>query len=201
METQSITAIDGKKTLKIFFKYFSESIKQLVYSNQLETKQKLYAAEAELYSHAQILNMCSLFSISDLKGRIIYANDKFCEISGYTFEELKNKPHSIVRHPDTSASVFREMWSTVGHGRVWQGELKNRTKNGSAYWVLATVAPVMGENEKPIQYISVRVDITKQKQAEEELREAKDKIDNELLLNVNYAKYIHGSFLTPEEEL
>jgi len=202
MKTISPIALSEMKmfrnNLSDFFKVIDQQFRS---PDPMQDKQKLYAAEAELYSHAQILNLCSLFSISDPKGRVIYANDKFCEVSGYTFDELYNKPHSIVRHPDTPAHVFKEMWSTIGNGKVWQGELKNKAKNGSAYWVLATVSPVLGEDGKPIRYISVRVDITKQKLAEEALQEAKTKIDHELLENIDYAKYIHSSFLTPEEEL
>lgn len=170
------------------------------HSNEVKMRQKLTNAEAELSSHMQILNMCSLLSVSDLKGRIIYANDKFCKVSGYTLDELLDNPHNIVRHPDMHSAVFKDMWSTIGKGKVWQGEIKNRKKDGTAYWVLATIAPVMGNNGKPMRYISVRVDITEQKKIEEELREAKKRMDEELFQNITYAKHVHNAFLTPEEE-
>lgn len=152
--------------------------------------------EAELSSHIEILNQSALVSVSDLKGKIIHANELFCTISKYNLDEILNKSHNIIRHPETCPSVFKEMWSTIGRGQVWQGEIKNKAKDGSDYWVIATVAPVMGKNRKPVKYISIRYDITKQKQAEEELRQAKKKIDNELLENIAYAKHIHSSFLT-----
>lgn len=162
---------------------------------------KLDEAESELSSHMQLLDKASLLSVSDFKGNIIFANDKFCEISKYLRDELIGQPHSIVRHPDTPSSLFKEMWRTIGSGKIWQGEIKNRAKDGSPYWVIATIAPVIGKNGKPVKYISMRVDITKQKMIEEELREAKRKINHELHENVNYGKYVHNSFLTPEEEL
>ncbi|MBI3519705.1 MAG: SpoIIE family protein phosphatase [Bacteroidetes bacterium] len=155
----------------------------------------------QLESHIEIFNKSALLSISDLKGNIIHANELFCETSKYSLEEVLYKPHSIIRHPDTPASVFKDMWRTIGKGKVWKGELKNRAKDGTDYWVIATIAPVMGSNGKPIKYISVRYDITKQKQAEEELRIAKKNIDNELFENLAYAKHIHSSFLGTNESL
>ncbi len=152
--------------------------------------------EAELFSHIEIMNQSALLTISDLKGNIIHANELFCSVSKYGLDEVLNKSHSIIRHPDTLSSVFKEMWNTIGKGKVWQGEIKNKAKDGSDYWVIATIAPVLGANGKPIKYISVRYDITKQKQVEEELRQAKKNVDNELLENITYAKHIHSSFLS-----
>lgn len=151
---------------------------------------------AELTSLVEILNSSALVTVSDLKGNIIHANELFCSVSKYRLDEIINQPHSIIRHPDTPSHVFKEMWHTIGNGKVWQGEIKNRAKDGTEYWVIATIAPVMGKNGKPIKYISIRYDITKQKQVEEELRESKNKIDNELLENIAYAKHIHSALLS-----
>ncbi|HEU4718689.1 MAG TPA: SpoIIE family protein phosphatase [Bacteroidia bacterium] len=155
---------------------------------------------AELLSHLEIFNQSALLTISDLKGNIIHANEKFCQVAGYSMEEVMGKPHSIIRHPDMPSSVFKEMWRTIGSGKVWQGEIKNRAKDGSAYWVMATIAPVMGKNGKPERYISVRYDITKQKRVEEELREAQKRMDRELMESIGYAKYIHGTILNNNDE-
>ena len=157
--------------------------------------------EAELASHTEILNQSALVSISDLKGNILHANELFCKVSKYSIDEILYKPHNIIRHPDTPPSVFKEMWSTIGSGKVWKGEIKNRAKDGSDYWVIATIAPVLDSNGKPIKYISIRYDITKQKEAEAELIQAKKKIDLELLENIEYAKHIHSSFLGNNESL
>lgn len=160
-----------------------------------------YEKEAELASHTEILNQSALVSISDLKGNIIHANELFCKVSKYSMDEILYKPHNIIRHPDTPSHVFKEMWNTIGGGNVWKGEIQNKAKDGSDYWVIATIAPVLGPNGKPIKYISIRYDITKQKEAEEELILAKKKIDLELLENIEYAKHIHSSFLSNNESV
>jgi PAS domain S-box-containing protein len=149
----------------------------------------------------QIFDTASLLSISDLHGNIIFANDKFCEISQYRMDELIGEPHSILRHPDMPSVAFKEMWQTITNGNTWQGELKNKAKDGSAYWVLSTIAPVIDKNGKPEKYISMLIDITKQKNAEESLAEAKKKIDNELIESINYAKQVHSNFISTEEDL
>jgi PAS domain S-box-containing protein len=170
-----------------------------------ETQKKNTSSHIEilnqLASHIEILNQSALLSVSDLKGNIIHANDLFCSVSKYNLEEILGKPHSIIRHSDTPQALFKDMWKTIGKGDIWKGELKNKAKDGTDYWVIATVAPIMGPNGKPVKYISVRYDITKQKQAEEELRIAKKNIDNELHENLLYAKHIHSSFLGNNESL
>jgi len=155
--------------------------------------------DAEMDSYYNIMDKSALVSVSDLKGNIIHANQLFCSVSKYSIEELLNKPHSIIRHPETPSIVFKDMWNTIGRGNVWQGQLKNKAKDGSDYWVLATVAPVMGKNGKPINYISVRYDITNHKRTEEQLKSLKTKIDYELLQNVEYAKNIHSAFLNYDD--
>ncbi len=154
---------------------------------------------AEMNSYCKIMDKSALVSVSDLKGNIIHANQLFCTVSKYSIEELLHQPHSIVRHPDTPSMVFKDMWNTIGRGNVWQGQLKNKAKDGSEYWVLATVAPVMGKDGKPVNYISVRYDITNHKRTEEQLKSLKTKIDYELLQNVEYAKNIHNAFLNYDD--
>ena len=82
-----------------------------------------------------------LVSETDAKGIITFANDGFCEIAGYTLEELMGKPHNIVRHPDMPKAAFKDLWDTVKRGEVWTGYVKNATKSGGYYWVYATVFP------------------------------------------------------------
>ncbi len=81
-----------------------------------------------------------LVSQTDSKGIILFANEDFCEVAGYTLEELVGKPHSLVRHPDMPRAAFKDLWSTVKAGKVWKGYVKNATKNGGYYWVFATVS-------------------------------------------------------------
>ncbi|MBS7350229.1 MAG: PAS domain-containing protein [Comamonas sp.] len=96
-----------------------------------------------------------LMSTTDKQGRITHCNAAFEEVSGYTKAELMGQPHNIVRHPDMPSEAFKDLWTTVGHGRAWQGMVKNLRKDGSYYWVQACVTPMM-QNGKPIGYMSVR---------------------------------------------
>ena len=114
----------------------------------------------DLRVRAEIINMTSIVSESDLKGDIISINDKFVEISKYSRDELIGHPHNTTRHPDMPKDVFKELWSTIGRGNPFRGIIKNRAKDGTPYYVDAVIAPVMGENGKPKKYIGVRYDIT-----------------------------------------
>ncbi|WP_419769850.1 MAG: PAS domain-containing protein [Candidatus Marinarcus sp.] len=96
-----------------------------------------------------------LVSETDEKGIITFANDRFCEIAGYTLEELMGKPHNIVRHKDMPKAAFKDLWTTVKKGEVWTGYVKNATKEGGYYWVYATVFPFESCNGNP-GYLSCR---------------------------------------------
>lgn len=96
-----------------------------------------------------------LVSETDEKGIIKFANEEFCRIAGYTKEELIGQPHNLVRHSDMPKSAFEDLWKTVKSGKVWQGFVKNKTKNGGFYWVYATVYPYKNEDGQ-IHYMSCR---------------------------------------------
>lgn len=106
----------------------------------------------------------TLFSTTDTKGRITYANNAFIELSGYTKEELMGQPHNIMRHPDMPEEAFLDLWKTLERGRSWTGIIKNRCKNGDHYWVRANVTPVE-RGGKLIGYLSVRVKPTNEEVA------------------------------------
>lgn len=125
--------------------------------------------ERELKTRMDQINVACVVSEADLKGDITYVNDKLCEVSQYTREECIGQPHSMFRHPDMPKAVFKEMWATIGKGKIFRGIIKNRCKDGSAYWVDALIAPVLGPNGKPVKYIGVRYVITEQVLKQQEL--------------------------------
>jgi len=131
--------------------------------------------QRELDTRMEQVNTACVVSESNLKGEITYVNDLLCEVSGYSREECIGQPHSLFRHPDTPKSLFKEMWSTIGKGKIFRGVIKNKKKDGSPYWVDALIAPVLGANGKPVKYIGVRYVITdfvlKQDELEAQLRQ------------------------------
>ena len=111
----------------------------------------------------------TLVSTTDTKGRILYCNPIFIEVSGYSKEELLGQPHNIVRHPDMPEEAYRDMWDTIASGRPWSAAVKNRRKNGDHYWVMANATPLL-QNGQPIGYMSVRTEATREQiQAAEQL--------------------------------
>lgn len=118
------------------------------------------ASKVELKVLYDIINLTSIVSEANLKGDIMSVNEKFLEVSKYPKDELIGKGHNTTRHPDMPKEVFKEMWSTIGRGKIFRGMVKNRAKDGTPYYVDAVIAPVMGDNGKPRKYIGVRYDIT-----------------------------------------
>ncbi|WP_258000322.1 sensor domain-containing protein [Bacillus sp. Marseille-P3661] len=117
------------------------------------------------------LNESSIVSITDQRGVIQFVNDKFCKMSKYSREELIGQNQNIVNSGYHDKSFFKNMWRTIGRGQVWKGEVKNKTKDGITYWVDTTIVPFLDKNNKPYQYVSIRHDITKLKQYEEEMEQ------------------------------
>lgn len=99
----------------------------------------------------------TLVSVTDTKGRIVYCNEAFTQVSGYSMDELLGKPHNLIRHPDVPEEAFRDLWETIQSGRPWCTVIKNRRKDGSHYWVIANVTPLT-EGGRPIGYMSVRTE-------------------------------------------
>lgn len=131
----------------------------------LRITQKSLASELSdnkelLKQYKKIVDQSSIVTKSDPNGRITYANDNFCTISGYTLEELIGKPHSIVRHPEMSSAFYKEMWETIRAKRPWNGIVKNLTKEGKVYIVDAVVSPILNSKDEIVEYISLRKDIT-----------------------------------------
>ncbi|MHA6482475.1 putative bifunctional diguanylate cyclase/phosphodiesterase [Paenibacillus sp. strain BS8-2] len=119
------------------------------------------------------LDVSSIVAITDAKGVITYANDKFCELSQYTKEELIGNTHRIVNARYHPPKFFQDMWSTIASGKVWTGEVRNRAKDGSYYWVKTVIVPFLRDNQ-PYQYVSIRTDITEHKRDQELIRHIAD---------------------------
>lgn len=130
----------------------------------------MVSADAELKSIKQALDASAIVAITDRAGTIIHVNDKFCEISKYPRAELIGKNHRIVNSKYHTADFFKEMWSKISSGKRWEGEIRNRAKDGSLYWVNTSIVPFLDENDRPYQYVSIRYDITARKSAEEKLK-------------------------------
>ena len=94
-------------------------------------QERMEALERELRERTNLVDAFAIVSEADTRGVITYANKKFCEVSQYTLDELLGKPHNIIRHPDMPKSAFKDLWDTIKTGKIWQGEVKNRRKDGS----------------------------------------------------------------------
>lgn len=122
------------------------------------------------------LDVSSIVAVTDIQGKIISVNDKFCEISKYSREELLGKDHRIVNSGYHSASFFQNLWKTVLSGEVWKGEIRNRAKDGSFYWVDTTIVPLLDKSKKPYQFVAIRNDITQRKEMEAQFKKLPQKI-------------------------
>ncbi|GAB2813487.1 sensor histidine kinase [Ferruginibacter profundus] len=137
--------------------------------HQFDPKERYHKLSTMLQAYESAVDEAAIVSITNLEGRIIYVNDKFVEISKYTYKELVGQNHRIINsghHPD---EFFKGMWQTIKSGKVWRGEIRNKAKDGTFYWVDTVISPVRDKNGSIVQFLSIRNLISTQKEHEKKL--------------------------------
>ena len=178
-------AVSLKSSQDTIQKYANELEEKVqIRTNELEsTKNNLEQSSLNMKKYLSIVDKYVITSSTDKKGVITKVSIAFCNITGYSKEELIGKKHNIIRHPDMSDDFYKDLWKTIAKGETWSGELKNQRKDGSFYWVSATITPVFDENGDIKEYTSIRQDITDKKRVEElSITDQLTKLNNRLKL-------------------
>lgn len=154
-------------------KYYLIIFRDITYKQELRTLKFILGEEMKLsMEYKTAIDESSIVSKTDINGIITHVNEAFCKVSGYERYELLGEPHNIIRHPDMPKEAFKEMWETILAKKTWKGIVKNRKKDGSAYYVDATVKPILDTKGNIVEFISIRHDITEQLLAKEAAQKA-----------------------------
>lgn len=183
-------------TLKIFTRIFNDRLNKKLVKKQ----------QKELSVYKKILDTENLVSETDLKGVITYANDIFCEVSGYTREELIGQPHNIVRHPDVSPKIYEKLWEQLQSGNSWSGKLKNLKKNGEAYFVKATIFPIFDSDGNAEKYVATRFVITDEESERHKLKkyimqQKGEQVKYEKGLQDKYEEAVHFAKMQKDQQV
>jgi len=171
-----IAPILGQSLLRHQIQVLNDNLEHQVQARTAELQQSL----RDVANIKFALDQSSIVSITDHRGIIQYVNDRFCEISQYEREALIGQSHRVINSGYHPLSFFVQMWETIASGQVWRGEIKNRAKDGSFYWVDSTIVPLLDERGQPQQYVAIRNDITARKMAQVELHQTKSFLESVL---------------------
>lgn len=168
----------------VFTNWLQESAIQAIVLNFRDISEKkksdeyLQQAMQELSAYKYALDEAAIVAVTDREGKITHVNDYFCRISGYSREELIGRDHRLINSGYHDRSYIADLWQTITQGDVWRGELCNRNKDGSLYWVATTIVPFFGEDHRPYRYMAIRFDVSAAKDAEIKLRRSSDQISS-----------------------
>ena len=146
-----------------------------------------------------------IVSKTDTRGIITYVNNEFCRVSGYSKEELIGKNHNLIRHPENPKSIYKEMWQTIKSKQIWQGMIRNYTKNGETYYVKTTIKPILDRDNNIIEYIALRDDITDIMDPKKQMYDLLDSMDETIFALIQIEDFddmvsFYGQKLTKQIE-